>query len=246
LGSALAVLTVFLGWGGVASILYGHLKDRIELGGVGMELTPKEIRDRHAQFSQESKRLDKEYAEMTNSALHFQRRFVDLEVALSALLQAILNGLASQVAYAIYYSPTGFHARADIVSNALLQHISEHNELDPLRKSWARLKEVIEAIRENRNYMAHGTPLRFAIRNKTHLRFAPPAFDILRVGRPLQQNRIPGLSAGDITFQVKRLGALLECINDLHLVVEAHHKKDATLSEKFAQLEKGLRELESP
>lgn len=71
------------------------------------------------------KKVDNELEALKNAIWSFNQTFHEFELALSSLLYVALRiePLSSQVAYAIYYSPTSFDARTEIVDNVELpQH----------------------------------------------------------------------------------------------------------------------------
>lgn len=154
----------------------------------------------------EGERIEREHQEIKQAVERFNSVFAQLEIALSALLYATLNLRNSQAAYAIYYSPTSFDARAALVDNVLIQVISENNELkeSELLPLWQRINGNIAAARRLRNALAHGSQITLNIGDKQHARFAPLAFDVIRLGRPIADRQVPGLTANDISAGTKK------------------------------------------
>src|SRR5262245_6351507 len=167
-------------------------------------------------MSAESARNEKEHEKLNGAILTHHRGWVQLELALSALLYEILRvePRSSHLAYAIYYSPTGFEARAAQVNNALIQLISENASLAALEPRWSSLDRKINKARTMRNIVAHGAPNNLVLRGKTHVRLTSPAFDVIRMGRVVLKGQIPGIGVGDLITAVERLPRLIECIDD--------------------------------
>jgi hypothetical protein len=150
-------------------------------------LTPDELE----KLAQQNREVKTEYVELNN--------------------YEILHLPTSHITYAIYFSPTSAEARADIVSNALLQLVRENDDLDTpetnwktLAAHWASIAEALSSIRNFRNKVAHGSAQQLAIGKKTHLRLMSPAFDVIRVSRTIDRKQVPGLTARDIQIAVSK------------------------------------------
>jgi hypothetical protein len=86
----------------------------------------------------------------------------------------------------------------EIVSNVLVQLASEKGDLSDLQPLWRFIENKIDSVRRMRNSLAHGVLQTLVIRGKSHVRFSPLAFDVIRLGRPIDKGNIPGLTASDI------------------------------------------------
>ena len=201
-------------------------------------LTPAQIR----QMEADHVRLRKEHDALRNAIWTFNSTFNELEIALSALLYAALNVPNSQVAYAIYYSPNSFDARAEIVDNVIQQLTAENPRLDELVPLWAKLYKDFRSTRTMRNKIAHGMPITLSIRGKNHARLTSPAFDTNRVGRRIRQGRIPGLTVSDIANGAKKTAWLTNRIDDVNRLLAVFYEDgNPTLPEKYRTLAEGLR-----
>jgi len=164
------------------------------------------------------------------------------------LLQSILNIRASNIGHAIYYSVTGFDARTDIVLNALLELISENKTI---LKGFSGdtilpyLDKKIGKVRNLRNAIAHGSAQNLIIRNKTYVRWSPPAFDTIRVFRKIANRGIPGLSTEDIRRGRQPIYKIIDCLDALNRIAAAIYAKDETLPDRLLELEVGLTALRS-
>jgi len=182
--------------------------------------------------------------EALKEAVHlFQSDFGRLEVALANLLHAVLNARKSTVPYAIYYSPNSFDARADIVSNALTELATEKSTLLRLLQPqrWPFVEGKIDKIRRMRNALAHGSAQVMIIRDKTHVRWIPPAHDAIRVGRKIAKGQIPGLTPSDITISRKPFVPLILVLEDLNLFVREAHNDGFAMRDRYRELEGHLR-----
>lgn len=189
-----------------------------------------------------------EYIESERDALKesvhlFQSDFGRLETALAHLLHAILNAGKSTVPLAIYYSPNSFDTRVDIVSNALIELATEKEELHRLLKSqrWPFVLSKIDKIRRMRNAIAHGSAQVMIIRDKTYVRWIPPAHDTIRVGRKIANRQIPGLQPNDIEASRRPFVALILVLESLNLFVREIQDGGFASREIFRQLEVHLR-----
>jgi hypothetical protein len=182
-----------------------------------------------------------------NNVMQFHGAFSSLETALSTLLASILNITGSQLSYAIYYSPTSFDARAEIVNNALIQIATEQKHLADLLQHWKKIDEKIQEVRRLRNAIAHSSLLTFgSAKGKLYTRLSPPAFDVIRVGRKRANKQIPGLTSDDVWQGTKKTRWLSERIDDVSRLVFEFHDGNPSLREKYAQLEADLKVGHSP
>lgn len=205
-------------------------------------LTPKEL----ARLATESQKLGAERVAMTSATARFHELFSGLEVALSALLYATINRPDTRVAYAIYYSPTGFDARVGIVENAVLETVLEVPTLRRLLELWPTIRKGINRSRNLRNAIAHGSQLVHHINGKMHLRLSPPAFDVIRIGRVIANRQIPGLTANDLKVGAQKLIWAIDRVDEVNRLLTAHYAGDPALPERFLELEAGLKKSDSP
>ncbi len=191
----------------------------------------------------EHESLDREHMELNNAILAHQRAWVELEIALSALLYEVLNvePRSSLIAYALYYSPTSIEARTELVHNALNQLITENPGLAPLAPLWLLLYKKIGRARTTRNAVAHGTPHILSINGKNYARLTSPAFDVIRVGRPISKGQIPGIGAHELSDAVKRAVYLMECVDEVNRAVAAFRDQPQTIQENLLSLENRLK-----
>jgi hypothetical protein len=73
-----------------------------------------------AGFKREYEKAIAEEESIQLSVSAFAKSFAMLEDELSKLLSRIINAGGSKIAFAIYYSPTSFDARSEIVSNSVI------------------------------------------------------------------------------------------------------------------------------
>ncbi len=188
------------------------------------------------------KRLAKEHEDLRNAIWIFNQSFSELEIALSALLYEALNiqPRSSHLAYAIYYSPNGFDARADIVANVIQQLVSENPALADLQPVWADLFKGLRGPRIMRNKIAHATPITLSIHGKSHVRLTAPVFDAIRVGRHITETgQPPGLEGSEIRAGAKNIRMLIERIDGINRLFLAFRAGDPTLPRKLAALSEG-------
>ena len=202
--------------------------------------------DEWRQIRTEQKRIDEEHEQIRAVTVAFNLRFSEPELALSALLYVVFNKPESHLAYAVYFSPTGFDARVEIVENSLLQIISENKALAELEAPWAKLRKRIDKSRNLRNAVAHSSPITHAIGGKKYARLSPPAFDVIRIGRVLANRQIPGLSLNDLRVGCHKLAWAHDRVDDVNRLVAAFHADDGSLPEKFRELEENLNKQDSP
>ena len=200
----------------------------------------------HRRFAAMNKAAEKEHERIRRNVTQFTIAFSGLETALSALLYAMLNIQKSQIAYAIYYSPTSFDARAELVGNALIQLATENKPLADLLEIWTTISDSIRQARNLRNAIAHSSPLTHSINGKLHARLSPPAFDVIRIGRRLAKRQIPGLSAHDIWEGIKKVRALDECVDCVNRLVAEFHDGNPSLQKRYDALKRGLTKLDNP
>lgn len=193
-----------------------------------------------ARMNKTHERLQREHEAIRNNVIRFNAVFSHLETALSALLYSALNIQNSQVAYAIYFSPTGFDARAEIVDNVLKQFIFENKELTPLQPLWDQVFTRIQRARRIRNTIAHASPQTLIVNGRSHARLTAPAFDVIRLGRKIADRQIPGLTASDIAEAVQTAHSASERIDDVNRVFEAFYREHSALPQKLLALEAGL------
>lgn len=193
-----------------------------------------------------------EYIESEREALKesvniFQSDFGRLETALAHLLHAVLDARKSNVPLAIYYSPNGFDARVDIVSNALTELATEKDALHRLLKlqRWPFVLGKIDKIRDMRNKIAHGSAQVMVVRGKPYVRWIPPAHDTIRVARKIALGQIPGLQPGDIDASRQPFVALLLVLDSLNSFVREAHDGGSALRDRYRELEARLRAFRS-
>lgn len=209
-------------------------------------LTPKEIEQQHREWQ----RLDVEHKSLRDLMVSFSITFSELEMALGNLLYEILNiqPKSSHIGHAIYYTPTSFEARRDIVNSALIQLIKENEKLaDVKTHSDVIFDKINQLNRKRRNPIAHGSPITLNINGKVYARITSPAFDILRVGSIIQNNQIPGFSVQDMKIAVAQCRWCIERIDDINRLITAYHEDDdETYQKKFARLDKNLQAKQYP
>ena len=201
-------------------------------------------------LEQVRKRVEKEHTELRNAIWAFNRWFSELEIALSALLYEAMHAepRSSKIAYAAYYSPDGFHGRIVLVDNVIKQLIFENDALSDLAEQWNLLFKNFSGVQKMRNSLAHGTPITLAIRGRNHVRLTAPAFDVIRVGRPLASTGDPpGLKADDIRNGVLKLRWLAGRVDDVNRVIDAFHQNEPiAFSERLLVLKSGLQTSHNP
>ncbi len=195
----------------------------------------------------ETRRQEKEHqaiaedrARMDAAILQFLKCWSSLETALSSLLYEALDirPRTSRLAYAIYYSAPGFDARLRLLSEVFDQLALENAELTDFPPIWQAVRHRLIAFRDVRHVVAHGAPVILAVEGKNALRLTSPAFDVKRIGRPVQQGMASGCSAEEIADEAKRVTAVQETIDNINLLFTALHAKE---SAKFQSTLKRLR-----
>jgi hypothetical protein len=178
-------------------------------------------------FHQGRRILVSEYIEKERQALRhaveiFQTHFAGLEVVLSSLLHTILGNPKSKIPLAIYYSVDSFHARVSMVDEALKEATLEDKDLESLMTEdrWLYLMKCIHKARRMRNALAHGTPQTLVFKDRPHIRYAAPVFDVIRISRTVAKRQIPGLTTSDIESGWKPLPLLNTCVNEVNVVVD--------------------------
>jgi hypothetical protein len=165
-------------------------------------------------------------------------------MALGNLLYEILNiqPKSSHIGHAIYYTPTSFEARTNIVNFALIQLIKENEKLADVKiHSDVIFDKISQLNRTRRNPIAHGSPITLHINGKAYARITSPAFDILRVGSKIQNSQIPGFSVQEMKIAVTQCRWCIDRVDDINRVITAYHEDDNdTFQEKFARLDKNL------
>lgn len=199
--------------------------------------TPEEL----SKIRAEHAAIEKEHEELKQFTTIFGQLFSELELALGNLLAEIIHKPSSRIAHAIYYSPTGFHARSELVGNALLQLVIENREkLSSLEGHWEKIDEKIVKVRQLRNAIAHSSQITQQISGTLYARLSPPAFDVIRIDRVLARRQIPGLSVHDIKVGVARVGWVRDRVDEVNRLVTAFRADSDTLLERFRELEFGL------
>lgn len=187
----------------------------------------------------EHEALDAEYQTSNNAALALYRGWSELELALSGLLYEVLHlpNKGSRLANVIYFSPTSLGARTTLVNNAVLQLIEEDEKgLGNLLPLWTEVIKRMRPERETRNAVAHGSPITLHIRGKKYVRWTSPPFDHIRIGRPISEGGIPGVSADQMSRSVQQLGYLMECVDDVNRAVVAYRDTPSTFQGKLLVL----------
>ncbi|AOO81230.1 hypothetical protein BHK69_12820 [Bosea vaviloviae] len=156
------------------------------------------------------------------------------------MLYSALNLPHSQVAYAIYFSPSGFDARSEIVDNVLKQFMFENGELGSLRNLWDRVFLKVQRARKVRNTIAHASPQTLVINGRSHARLTAPAFDVIRLGRKIADRQIPGLTASDIAEAVQTAHFARDRVDEVNRVFEAFYRERPVLPQRLLELEAGL------
>jgi hypothetical protein len=214
-------------------------------GDIGMGTRPIQTVSYHGHKVPVSKYLEAERSLLKREIEIFQSDFSRLEHALSTLLHATLRATTSKVPLAVYYSITGFDGRATMVENALIELISEEKRLAPLAKEtrWPLISKRLRKIRILRNAIAHGSLENLYIGNRPHVRWIPPASDVIRVSRIIAKRQIPGLTAEDVLRRRRALWPLIECLDAINLLVRETHQRSPALQERFRALAQNLKVL---
>ncbi len=192
-------------------------------------------------------RLDKEHEEIRKFNVAFALRFSELELALGNLLYEIIHRPESRLAHAIYYSPTSFHARCEIVSNSVTQIADENKkELEKLNDHWETIDEQLGKCRTVRNLVAHASQITSTYLGKRYARLAPPAFDIIRIDRQLAKRKIPGLGADDLLRACYRVAWVVNRVDEVNRLIVAFHSDRPALPGRFLELDAGMKASRSP
>jgi hypothetical protein len=213
---------------------------------VSLDLLKPPIEEDWKKLAEQADRVQRETEEITAATTAFRNSFDSLELALSELLHAIVDGQKSRVAYAIFYSVNSFEARTYMVENALLEATGENARLALLAEDthWHYIANKIRKMRDIRNAVAHGTPKIFSIRGKLVARLTTPIFDTIRVGRPLAKGTVPGLGAKDITLGGRPMQRITMCVDAVNRVVcAARAPRDPTLPRRLHELATHLQAL---
>ena len=190
-----------------------------------------------------SRFLELERARLKDEVDLFNNGFGTLDYSLSSLLHAILGAsIRDRIPYAVYYSVTSFDARVTMVENALIEAITQNDKLKPLMAAthWPYLSEKLRTIRNLRNGLAHGSLQNMEIRDKVYVRWVAPASDVIRIGRVLARRQIPGLTAEDVARGKRLVWPIIDCVNDLNLLLRASRREKTAWQERFDGLEEHL------
>jgi len=212
------------------------------MGGNPVDPTKEELE----RFGKELARLEDEGLAIKAAVADFNVAFSQLEQALSHLLHDILNVGDSKLAYAIYFSPTSFDARAELVGNAVIQIATEQKRLAELLPHWERITKWMRSVRILRNAIAHSSLLNLQIKGKLYARLSPPASDVIRIGRKLAERQIPGLSAHDIRQGSLKVRRLSDAVVLVSRVVAEFHDGNPSLQRRFLALKNGPMAADSP
>jgi hypothetical protein len=94
---------------------------------------------------------------------------------------------------------------------------------------------------------AHGTIHTLVIEGKNHVRLTSPAFDVIRVGRPIAEGKIPGITADSLRRSNEKLAKLTLCVDHINrIVVAARNDVLPALRSTLAELEADLRTINNP
>jgi hypothetical protein len=189
---------------------------------------------------QQQMHLAREHEAIRNNVSLFNAVFSELELALGALLYVIINIPRSRLAYAIYFSPTGFEARLGIVDNSLKQIAFENDELKDLLPLWDRVFRKVNKAREIRNTISHSSPQNLIINGRSYARLTAPAFDVIRLGRKIAERQIPGLTASDVKEAVQTARFAQDRVDEVNRLLTAFHGDRPTMAKRFRELEAGL------
>lgn len=170
-------------------------------------------------LAERSARQEAEGKRLNLAMLGFQVVFTQLETAMSCLLHSLIDGRQSQVAYAIYYSITGFGGRLTAVGNALEQWTKENKGQKDLSIKWSVFEKAARTVATVRNTMAHGAPL---VVNGGYVRLTSPPFDVLHVGWPIADGSTPGYSAADLERTVGEISQLRQLTDDFNNYITAY------------------------
>ena len=214
--------------------------------------TKKELEDLRI----ERERLERETTRLQKLMLgHFQE-MAELELALSGLLQQILNlqGAAQNVARAIYFSIPGFEQRCTTVTRALQQFVADHlctdrkkyADLESLIGLWSRIGRRLKDVRGVRNVVAHGSICSVPHGGKMNVRLMAPAFDPLRVGNLLRKGTNPGIGPDDLNKAIAVVRKVSACVDRMNETITAFHQFGIEGVQKTRpRLEANLQALES-
>jgi hypothetical protein len=203
----------------------------------------------------EHERLSSEQKQLQNLMLgHFQA-WARLELALSGLLQIILNiqPPANQLARTIYFSLGGFEQRMTMITAVIKRFIDERVTDDksnsPLRKCidlWVGVCEEMKAARRDRNTVSHGSLINLGHGGKRHMRVTAPVFDPIRVTGPLAKGTLVGLGIEELSLALKRVDRIAICVDCMNKCITAFHEfGPATLTGTIAVLERNLQEAQN-
>jgi hypothetical protein len=206
---------------------------------------------------------DKQYEENRENSEKLQRlmlshfqQMADLELALGALLQAILNIKApnSNVARAIYFSIPGFDQRCVTLGRAIEQFVHDHLQADKsqyddisrIAEAWSKLQRPLKSVRATRNVVAHGSVSLIPHGGRHHARLTAPVFDPIRVGNLINKGSIPGLGVSDLQRAIILIRHVSMCADRINDCITAYHDYGLpALVEKCARLDANLKTLES-
>jgi hypothetical protein len=182
-------------------------------------------------MQEDREELAAESQKLNETVLFFHRCFSELETALGALLYAILNKPESHIAYALYFSADGFHARVGLVHNAVEQFVFEaaqspRDKIHAVGRLWPLIRNRITTSQTTRNKLAHGVPQILHIRGKRHVVHVSPAFDVNRVGRKIPTGTVPGLKEDVINKDGYFAMETVVCVDMLNKIISAFNRGD--------------------
>src|SRR5262249_39243966 len=152
-----------------------------------------------ADVDQETKKIAAEHRAIREAMLSLMFTWAGLENTLSIFLGKIIRDPSNALASAIYFTPPNTETRLNIISSVLKMAIggSPHYEA-AIAPAWTRFTKSFGRRKSVRNQVAHGHITTANVSGKNYARLTSPLFDFARIGGPLSQGNLPGLSSNDI------------------------------------------------
>jgi hypothetical protein len=191
----------------------------------------------------ESAKVVKQHEHINQSMLFMMRQWAFLETHLAMLLHTIIRDGNGSLASAIYFAPSAFEARKQIVEAALMTVCEPYDKDNDISDLWATWSARINKHKKVRNAVAHGTVSTYYRFGKNQARLMPPFFNFSPLAKSYKSRQPPGLSGNDIEASAKALFNTAQFLQQFKLICEAClFQKPEALPEVCLRLRRDLKE----
>jgi hypothetical protein len=150
-----------------------------------------------------ARRLHVEHDAIISSVGLVTRVWATLESSLFEMFH-LLSRIPDQereAAGVIFYTPSNTETRVSLVDNLVSYRCEIHTigEIDQrLCTLWGRAKGKINALKNTRNAIVHGTLTNVAMTENMRVRLTPAYGDTLRFLPPIREGRMPGFGSNEL------------------------------------------------